>query len=154
MYYTVSDLIEKTAIRTGQIKSVVHGNLADVDMKRQTIFPLMQVVPQNFNVSGKTVSYSFTVYILDLIDWNKNDLRDEVDLFRGTDNLIDVFHNTSYTAQMFLDYLNREPVTPYHELSIVNGGTFVSNRFENLLAGVEMQFTITLPATSTYDGIC
>lgn len=154
MYYHVSDLIERTALRTGLIKSVLHGNLQDVDVKRQTIFPLMQVVPQNFSNDGKTIAYTFTLYILDLIDFNKKDLRDEAEPFRGTDNLIDVFHNTSYAASLFLDYLKREPADPYHEIGNVNGGQFVSNRFENLLAGVELQMTITVANTSTLDGIC
>jgi hypothetical protein len=151
-YYLATDLIKATALANGIMTSVTHGALQDIDIKRQTLFPLLHVVPQAFTINQKTASYSFSLLFLDLVDFNKSDLRDEANPYWGTDNLIDVFNQMSLAAQLFA--MSIQQLQANVNISIPTNGSFVSNRFENLLSGVEIQLTLTYPNTFITDGTC
>ena len=135
--------------------TITHGELDKTDIKRQTLMPLLHIVPVNFNIEQKTISYSFQLYFMDLVDFNKEDLRDQAQPFWGTDNHIDVFNNMTIAAQLFMDLINRGPAKDQSiDIQVPNSGAFFSNRFENKLAGVELGLTLTFPNTSITDGIC
>ena len=152
-YYNATELIKATAESTGLITTVTHGDLNSADIKRATLYPLLHIVPQGMTFNGSTVDFQFTLYFMDIIDFSKGDQYTEAEPFRGVDNLIDVFNAMSIAAQVMMDKLNRTALSNV-AISVPNGATFFSNRFENALSGVEMQLTITYPSTATTDGIC
>ena len=154
-YYKATQLIRTIARETTLITTVSHGSLNDIDVKRQTLFPLLHVVPVNFSNIGATVTYSFTLYFCDLIDFNKKDQYKQKEPWWNTDNSIDVLHQMSMAAQMFIDKINRgDSYNLDFRIEETNTGTFFTNRVENLLTGVQLEFSVTMPNTSVTDGIC
>ena len=154
-YYQATQLIKETAQATGLITTVTHGALQDIDVKRQTLFPLLHVVPVNFVNVGTTVTYSLTLYFCDLVDFNKDDQYKLKEPWWNVDNSIDVLNQMSLAAQIFMDKINRGAAyADRFRIADTNTGTFFTNRVENLLTGVQLDFTITMPNTSVTDGIC
>tara|TARA_R110000782_G_scaffold263396_1_gene356036 strand:- start:149 stop:676 length:528 start_codon:yes stop_codon:yes gene_type:complete len=154
-YYKATELIKNTAQGTGLITTVTHGNFQDIDVKRQTLFPLLHVVPVNLVVTSSIVTYTYTLFFCDLPDFNKEDQYKMAAPWWGTDNTIDVLNQMSLAAQMFIDQLTRGvSVDNKFQVAVTNTGTFFTNKVENLLTGVQMDINITMPNSSTTDGIC
>lgn len=154
-YYRATDLIKQAGESTGIIRTITHGSFGDIDVKRQTIPPLMHVTPTTLAYNGPTETYGFNILFLDLIDFNKEDLYDEPNPYRGTDNLMDVFHAMRLAGGIFVDQLTRGRNIPSDiTIAIGTSGNFVSNKTENMLSGIELTITITLPGASATDGIC
>lgn len=152
-YYNATELLKTVAERTKLITTVTHGDVNSADIKRQTLYPLMHIVPTGFSYLGSTIEYQFTLYFMDLVDTTKANLYDEADPFWGVDNTIDVFNAMTQAASMVADILNRDGLGNVI-ITLPGNATYFSNRFENALAGVEMQVTLTYPSAATTDGIC
>ena len=155
MYYEATQLIKTIAEQTGLITTVTLGDFNSIDTKRQTLFPLLHVVPIGFVVDGSIVTYNYTLYFCDLVDYNKENLYTEPNPYWGTDNTIDVHNQMSLAAMLFIDKINRgDSYDENFRISQSNTGTLFSNRLENLLSGVQMDISITTPSSSVTDGIC
>ncbi len=154
-YYKATELIKSVAQGTTLITTVTHGSFQDIDVKRQTLFPLLHVVPVNFLNEGALVTYTFTLYFCDLIDFNKENQYKQKEPYWNTDNSIDVLNQMSMAAQMFIDQLRRgDTYDSKIRITETNTGSFFTNRVENLLTGVQIDVGITMPNTSVTDGIC
>ncbi len=88
--YDIIDKLKETGEALPSIRTITFGNLEDVDIKRQTIFPLIHIVPGTATLNGSTISWAFQIHAMDLIDFNKDDLNDMDDPFHGTDNMQNV----------------------------------------------------------------
>jgi len=155
MYYKATELIKDIATGTGLITTVTIGDFNSIDTKRQTLFSLLHIVPVNFVNVGSLVTYTFTLYFCDLVDYNKKDLYAEPKPYWGVDNTIDVHNQMSLAAQMFIDKINRgDSYDDNIRISETNTGSFFTNRLENLLAGVQLDISLTMPNSSVTDGIC
>lgn len=154
-YYKATELIKDTAQGTGLITTVTHGDFSEIDIKRQTLFPLLHVVPVSFSTVNATVTYTYTLFFCDLVDFNKTNQSDMAAPWWGNDNKFDVMHQMSMAAQMFIDQLTRGISVDNNFMAAdTNSGTFFTNKVENLLTGVQMDISITMPNTSVTDGIC
>ena len=77
-------------LKTAGFNTVTLGDITQVDLKRQTIYPLAHITPDVVTSQDATLNYSFQVLGMDLIDFNKDDVDDENVPFYGIDNKQDV----------------------------------------------------------------
>ena len=153
-YYKITEKIKEIA-EGGLMTTVTHGDFNSIDIKRQTLFPLLHIVPNNFVVTGSIVTYSLTLYFCDLVDYNKENIYTEPEPFRGVDNTIDVLNQMSFAAQNFIDKIKRgDSYAELFRLADQQTGTFFTNRLENLLAGVQLEINMTIPSSAHDNGIC
>ena len=154
-YYEITDTIRQELMATNEIKVVTHGSIEDVDLARQTIYPLAHITPSSAQTTDKTIQWSFTIVVMDIVDFNKYDLRDQDNPFYGTDNKQDVLNYVMYTLQKMVDRFRRG--TPFSDLvRLAAEPTYEPfvDRYENLLAGWSITLQLETPNTSVDYGIC
>jgi len=154
-YYQITELLYDTLTDARvDFTTITHGSIEDVDLARQTIFPLAHVTPSTATLNEKTIAYSMNIAALDIVDFNKNDLREEANPYYGTDNKMDVLSDLAVRLQIAVDVIRRELVD--RNITIDTGITMTPfvDRFENLLAGWEVTLNITIPNSSVLQGGC
>ncbi len=73
-YYHITEKIRDIAVADGYINVVTEGDISEVDLNKQTIFPLLHIVPTNASLGPKTTTIDFTLICLNVVDINNKDV--------------------------------------------------------------------------------
>lgn len=145
-YYHITEKIRDIAIADGYINVVTEGDISEVDLNKQTIFPLLHIVPTNATLGPKTTTIDFTLICLNVVDINNKDLRDELDPFFKQDNEQDVLNETLNFLNNIVSQFRRG--SAYDDLFQVFGDPTaqpIRDSYTNLLAGWSLDFTVLVP---------
>jgi len=84
-FFTMLDTLKKNLLEDVSINTCTYGDLAQIDLSKQTIFPLAHLVPNNANIDdvGQTISFNVTVILMDIVDISKDK---KTDIFYGITN--------------------------------------------------------------------
>jgi len=128
-------------------------DLSDVDIKRQNIMPLLHILPEAVDVDGKVTMYNFALYGMDLVDFNKLDVRKDIPQpSQGTDNTQDVLNDILIRMSKAMSQYKRGDAYSEGIQSVdIDSYTPFLERFENLLAGWELSVSFEI---FTGDEIC
>jgi len=129
------------------VNTVTFGELSDVDLNKQTIFPLAHVIVNQASFEGdrlNSVVMQVTVLIMDVVDISKKDPRQEPIPYYGTDNLLDVLNQCLAVQNQLASSLSRGSLnTSFYQLQDTSvSSTPFFDRFENNLAGWEATYSI------------
>ena len=134
-FYNVTDKLKDTLIAEPFVNTVTFGSLDDVDLNKQTIFPLSHIIVNNTTVGTKTLTFNISILSMDIVDISKDEV---TDIFVGNDNEQDVLNTQLALQTRVINTLQRGDL--YTDLYQVQGDVscepFV-DRFENKLAGWE-----------------
>lgn len=155
-YFGITDAIRKAFNGTGRVQTITHGDLSQVDLNRQNIYPLVHVTSTGVSFQPNTTSYSFNISVMDILDFTRTATKDEVEPFYGNDNLQDILHDLGLTIEQAIDELRRGDL--YEQLyrlegDSVNGTAFVSEG-ENQVAGWSVTISVVTINSAVNDGIC
>lgn len=139
-FYLMLDTIKNTLLDDKNVNSVTTGDLTDVDLSKQTIFPLSHIVVNSATNDGQTMSFNVTVVCMDVIDISKEESKNIFDKNNNehavlntqlavTNRLYQLLHNGQLRAQ------------GYQVDSLANCEPFV-DRFSNNLGGWAITFDI------------
>jgi len=122
--------------------TVSFGSIDDVDLNKQTIFPLSHITVNNTTVGTKTLTFNISILSMDIVDISKQEV---TDLFIGNDNEQDVLNTQLALQTRVINKLQRGDL--YTDLYQVEGDVncepFV-DRFENKLAGWAATFDVVV----------
>jgi hypothetical protein len=129
------------------VNTVTQGDIFQVDLSKQTIFPLTHLMVNSSTLSDNTMSFNVSVIAMDIVDISKSEAPD---VFQENNNELDVL-NTQ------LAVLNRAYQQMLHgnlwddKYVIETDPTCepFTERFENLLAGWTMTFDVVVPNEMT-----
>lgn len=131
------------------INKVTFGDITEIDLNKQTIFPLAHIMLENSTIGSSTITVGLSIMLMDIVDESKSE---ETDNFIGNDNEHDVLNSMlaagSKTVQEFIR--GSSYADNYH----MNGDAqveFFTDRFENKLAGVVINFSVEVPNIA---GLC
>ena len=141
------DLLEKLRVSleaNPSINTVTEGDLLDVDLAKQTIFPLSHIIVQNATLESQTITFNLNILFMDLVDFNKDDPKADIP-FRGNDNEQDVLNTMLAAANKLWSDLSRGDlfVDKYQVSGTPSCEPFVE-RFDNQVAGWDMSVSITI----------
>jgi hypothetical protein len=54
------------------VNTVTFGDITEVDLNKQTIFPLSHIMINNVTDNGQTLSYNISVMAMDVVDTSKD----------------------------------------------------------------------------------
>ena len=141
-FYNVTDKLKDTLIAEPFVNTVTFGSLDDVDLNKQTIFPLSHIIVNNTTVGTKTLTFNISILSMDIVDISK---AKTTDVFVGNDNEQDVLNTQLALLTRIINILQRGDL--YSELYQVQGDVscepFV-DRFENKLAGWAATFDVVV----------
>lgn len=141
-FYLVVEEIKNELINNPSIKTMTFGDITDVDLGKQTIFPLAHMIIENVVHAEKTMQFSFTILTMEQIDSSKEHVND---LFTGNNNTHDIL-NTQLTVSNKLITRLRKGQMYQDGYQLVGDATCEPffDRFENVLAGWATSFTVEI----------
>ena len=141
-FYNVTDKLKDTLLAEPFVNTVTFGSLDDVDLNKQTIFPLSHIIVNNTTVGTNTLTFNISILSMDIVDISKDEVED---IFVGNDNEQDVLNTQLALQTRVLNILQRGDL--YTDLYQIEGDVncepFV-DRFENKLAGWAATFDVVV----------
>lgn len=148
--YQLTKKLNDMLLAFEDINVVTFGALEDIDLNKQTIFPLAHVEIGQARPNGNTIDRDVIIFFCDRLDISMEDPRDVEQYYWGNTNLIDVWHNMDQVAVLLQEDLRRGDA--FDEQYQLSGNPTIDpwkERFNNWLGGCTLSLTITVP-TSGY----
>lgn len=141
-FYDVTNQLKNTLAAEPFVKTVTYGELSDVDLGKQTIFPLAHLIVNNATVGEKVITFNTSIICMDIVDISKDET---TDIFVGNDNEQDILNTQLAVLTRVLNQFQRGDlyVNKFQIIEDVSCEPFV-DRFENKLAGWTATFNILL----------
>ncbi len=142
-FYNLTDKLKDELLKDPFVNTVTYGNIFEVDLNKQTIFPLSHFIVNNVVDRGQTLLFNISLLCMDLVDESKNDTVDE---FVGNDNEQDVLNTQLAVANRVGAMLKRGDL--YREKYQLDGEISLEpfvDRFDNKVAGWTATFNVVIP---------
>jgi len=141
-FYNVIQKIKDTLNAEPFVNTVSFGNIDDVDLNKQSIFPLSHVIVNNTTIQEKTLTFNISILAMDIVDISKEDT---IDIFRGNNNEQDVLNTQLAILTRIASILKRGDlyIDKYQLQGDMSCEPFV-DRFENKLAGWTGTFDVVI----------
>ena len=142
-YFDIIDKLKTHFDGDVLVNTVTQGNLFDIDLSKQTIFPLVHIIVNTASLEGNVVRYNISILAMDIVDIAKDE---EENKFDGNDNELYVLNTQLQVLTRCYELLLRGDL--WTDKFQIDGNPtcepFV-DRFENKLAGWTMTTDILIP---------
>jgi hypothetical protein len=145
-FYNITKTLKDTLEAHSQVNVVTFGDIFDVDLNKQTIFPLAHIMINQATIEGQVVRVNVSLMCMDVLDETKENPRDQNEPFYGTNNEQDILNTQLAVINDVVTKLRKG--TLYTDLYQLDGNPTCipfSERFENLLVGWTATFDVLLP---------
>jgi|TARA_R100000541_G_scaffold20873_1_gene30663 hypothetical protein len=149
-FYNLSNKIRETLQLDEFVNTVTYGDLMEVDLNKQTIFPLSHFMISGATMQSNVWNFSVSLLCMDLVNESKNYADGIPGEFRGNNNEQDVFNTQLAVANRLLELLLRGDL--YVDKYQLEGDPTLEpfvDRFENKLAGWTVTFNVLIPNDMT-----
>lgn len=129
------------------VNTVTQGDIFQVDLSKQTIFPLTHIMVNSSTLSDNTMSFNISVIAMDIVDISKSEV---TDVFQENNNELDVL-NTQHAVlnRCYQQMLHGNLWDEKYVIETDPTCEPFTERFENLLAGWTMTFDVVVPNEMT-----
>jgi hypothetical protein len=142
-YFDIIDKLKAHFDADVLVNTVTQGNLFDIDLSKQTIFPLVHIIVNTASLESNVVRYNISILAMDIVDITKDETVSEFD---GNDNELYVLNTQLQVLTRCYELLLRGDL--WSDKFQIDGNPtcepFV-DRFENKLAGWTMTCDILIP---------
>ena len=146
-YFDIIDKLKAHFDGDVLVNTVTQGNLFDIDLSKQTIFPLVHIIVNTASLESNVVRYNISILAMDIVDITKDETVSEFD---GNDNELYVLNTQLQVLTRCYELLLRGDL--WSDKFQIDGNPtcepFV-DRFENKLAGWTMTADILIPNSMT-----
>ena len=139
-FYTIIDKLKTELNSSPFVNSVTEGSIFNVDLAKQTIFPLSHIMVNSASFEENVIRFNVSIIAMDIVDISKDETSY---VFVGNDNEQDVLNTQLAVLQRVYEVMRRG--TLYTDLFQIDGVPNCepfTERFENLLAGWTMTFDV------------
>jgi hypothetical protein len=145
-YYSIVSEIRDYIKSLGLVNTVTIGDIYDVDLDKQTIFPLTHIISNNAQLTQSQIILNLSILFMDIVDESKEQ---RLNVFDGNDNELDVLNTQLAIANRFTnEVLRGDYFNNYDIIGTPTAEPFV-DRFENKIAGWTLTFDIAVPNDMT-----
>ena len=132
-FYQLTETIKQQLLLDKNINTVTTGDISDVNLNKQDIFPLGHIIINNVVVNEQTLDFNISVLACDIVDESKDET---VDIFRGNNNVQDILNTQLGVLNKLIQRLRMGDLhTDMYQLSGNPNLSPFYDRFENQLAG-------------------
>jgi hypothetical protein len=141
-FYLATEKIRDFLLSLDNVNTVTFGDIREIDLNKQTIFPLAHVMVDSVALATGTITFSMTVLAMDVVHVNKGDVEETDNTFYGLDNEQDVLNSMLVVVNLLNQSLTRSQLRT-DKFELIGQGTCepFTDRFENKLAGWAYTFT-------------
>lgn len=140
-FYILLETLKNSLLQNPNVKTVTTGDISQIDLSKQTIFPLSHIIVNSATNSGQVMSFNVTVLCMDKVNQLKtqqsNPFNNEAEhtVLNTQLAVSNKLYKDLYSGQLRLDGYQVDD-----DASI----EFFFDRFENILAGVAMTLNVQL----------
>lgn len=132
-FYQITETIETQLLSDVNVNTVTTGDIFDIDLSKQSIFPLAHIIVNSVTLQEQVISFNITVMAMDIVDESKDAT---TDIFRGNNNEQDVLNTQLAVLNKLVMVLRRGDL--YSDKFQLEGDPSLEpfyERFDNRLAG-------------------
>ena len=132
-YYLLTQAIKDALLSDINVNTVTEGDLFDIDLSKQSIFPLSHLVINSVTAQESVLRFNISILSMDIVDESKEPT---TDIFIGNNNEQDVLNTQLAVLNKLVQVLRRGDLynDKYQLQGDANLEPFV-DRFENKVAG-------------------
>jgi hypothetical protein len=79
-FYLLTEAIKNQLLNDVNVNTVTTGDIYDIDLSKQSIFPLSHIIINNVSTQEQTLTFNISVLSMDIVDESKEAT---TDIFRG-----------------------------------------------------------------------
>jgi hypothetical protein len=146
-YFNILDTLKLHLDNDPFITSVTEGDIFQVDLGKQTLFPLAHIMVNTATFEGNVLRFNITLMVMDIANISKDEI---TDVFLGNNNEQEILNTTLSVLNRAYEVLRRGDL--YSNNFQVDGNPSCepfTERFENYLAGWAMTFDVLVANTMT-----
>jgi len=132
-FYQLTETIKTQLLADLNVNTVTTGDIFDIDLSKQSIFPLAHIIVNNVTAQEQVLLFNITVMAMDIVDESK---KETTDIFVGNNNEQDVL-NTQLAVLNKLQMVLRRGTLYSDKFQLEGDATLEPfyERFDNRLAG-------------------
>ena len=88
-FYQLTETIKNQLLTDINVKTVTTGNFSDIDIQKQSIFPLSHIIIQSASQEDGVLRFSISVLSMDIVNQSK---KATTDLFTGNNDEQDILN--------------------------------------------------------------
>ena len=141
-FYELIDLIKQLVEDNAFTNKITFGEMSDVDLNKDTTFPLLHIMVDQVTIQEKTMEYRLNLVAADIVDIIDEDLG--VDDYYGNDNTQDVMNTQLKIMTELVNALRKLDLvgTNFTRMQDEPVATPFKDRFDNVIAGWETSVTL------------
>ena len=103
-YNNLIDTLKELGDKHQQISTTTTGDIFDIDLEKNTKYPLMHINPINVTTASFGLTYNFQIFVMDLVEPDNANEQDVYnDVLQTCIDIISIFRNSKWQAQLTLD---------------------------------------------------
>jgi hypothetical protein len=139
-FYLLTETIKDQLLGDVNVNTVTTGDIYDIDLAKQSIFPLSHIIINSVSTQEQTLTFNISVLSMDIVDESKEAT---TDIFRGNNNEQDILNTQLAVLNKLVMVLRKG--TLYNDQYQLNGDATLEpfyERFDNRLAGWSATFDV------------
>lgn len=141
--YRVIDSLKNELNTNPFCNSVTLGELTELDLAKNTIFPLANIILNNVIHNDNSLTFDITIVNVDIVEISK-DL--PTNMIYNNDNLNYIWSSQLYVINRLIGRLKQGTIYDNSwQLEGSPSSEFINKQFENMLAGFSTTLQITVP---------
>jgi len=103
-YFNVIETLKNLGTEHQQISTTTTGDIYDIDLEKNTKYPLMHINPVNVTTTRTELIYNFQIFVMDLVEpdnANEQDVYSSV--LQTCIDIIAIMSNSKWQSQLTLD---------------------------------------------------
>jgi len=139
-FYLLTETIKDQLLGDVNVNTVTTGDIYDIDLAKQSIFPLSHIIINNVTTQEQVLTFNISVLAMDIVDESKEAT---TDIFRGNNNEQDILNTQLAVLNKLIMVLRKG--TLYSDQYQLDGDATLEpfyERFDNRLAGWSATFNV------------
>jgi|TARA_R110000772_G_scaffold66548_1_gene148189 hypothetical protein len=141
-FYQLTEAIKTELLQDVNINTVTTGDITDVNLNKQDIFPLGHIIIDSVTDEEQVLRFNITILACDIVDQSKDPT---VDRFKGNNDVQDILNTQLAVLNRLTQRLRMG--TLYTDMYQLDGNPTLTpfyDRFENQLAGWSATMTVLI----------
>jgi len=141
-FYLITDKLRDELIADETINTVTYGDITQVDLSKQTIFPLAHVMINSVNHLERILSFNITVMTMDVVNQSKDETSD---IYVDNDNEQDILNTQLAVINRVVEKMRSGNL--HTDKFQLEGNPVCEpfvDRFENKIAGWATTFDVVI----------
>tara|TARA_B110000977_G_scaffold201178_1_gene294570 strand:- start:11283 stop:11750 length:468 start_codon:yes stop_codon:yes gene_type:complete len=140
-YYILLETLKNSLLQNVNVNTVTTGDISEIDLSKQTIYPLSHIIVNNATNSGQVMTFNVTVLCMDKVNQLKTE---QVNPFNNEAEHTVLNTQLAVSNKLYKDLYSGQLRLDGYQVDDDASIEFFFDRFENILAGVAMTLNIQL----------